>query len=251
MTRYDPEVHHRRSIRLKGYDYAEAGAYFVTIAAQDRLCLFGEVVDGAVVLTEAGTMVRTAWENLSARFPEIALDAFVVMPNHLHGIIVIAASRRGEPCVRPGHPTGDSVGDATRGGQGADAGQGADEGQGEHKVRPYRGRPDEHPRGTAPGSVGRAVQAFKSITTHAYIAGVKGQEWTPFPGRLWHRNYYERIIRDDRELDRIRQYVADNPAAWPQDAENPRRVGAGPCACPDPGACPAPRPTAERDSEGA
>ena len=86
----DPDRHHRRSIRLKGYDYSLAGAYFVTISTQDRVCVFGDIVSGVIRLSEAGRMVSTEWDTLPAWFPGVDLDAFVVMPNHIHGIIVFA-----------------------------------------------------------------------------------------------------------------------------------------------------------------
>ena len=87
--RYDPERHHRRSIRLRGYDYRAAGAYFITIVVQDRACLFGEVVEGAMRLNDAGRMVERWWLELNRRFPHVSTDAYVVMPNHFHGIVVI------------------------------------------------------------------------------------------------------------------------------------------------------------------
>jgi putative transposase len=86
---YDPTRHHRQSIRLKGYDYSQAGAYFVTICTQDRACLFGKVVNGEMRLNDAGRMVLAEWNMLPERFPHVVLDAFVVMPNHVHGIVVI------------------------------------------------------------------------------------------------------------------------------------------------------------------
>ena len=85
-----PDRHHRRTIRLKSYDYSLAGAYFVTISTQDRVCVFGDVVEGVMRLNEAGRMVSTMWDALPARFPGVSLDAFVVMPNHIHGIMVFA-----------------------------------------------------------------------------------------------------------------------------------------------------------------
>jgi len=87
--RFDPERHCRRSMRLKGYDYSQAGAYFVTICTQGRACLFGEVVDGEMRLNDAGRMVVAEWERLPALFPNVVLDAFVVMPNHIHGIVIL------------------------------------------------------------------------------------------------------------------------------------------------------------------
>jgi REP element-mobilizing transposase RayT len=89
-VRYDPERHHRRSVRLKGYDYSQAGAYFITIVTQGRVCLFGEVVAGELRLNKVGRMVASAWEDLPNHYAGVGLDAFVVMPNHVHGIVVLA-----------------------------------------------------------------------------------------------------------------------------------------------------------------
>ena len=85
-----PAIHHRRSLRLKGYDYRQAGAYFVTVCTHDRLCLFGDVVDGDMRLDEAGQAVADAWQDLPNHYRHVALDAFVVMPNHIHGIVFIS-----------------------------------------------------------------------------------------------------------------------------------------------------------------
>jgi len=90
MPKYEPFKHHRRSIRLQGYDYTQAGAYFVTICVEHRECLFGEIADGDVRLSKCGQIVQTHWENIPHHFPNVELDAFVIMPNHLHGIVVIA-----------------------------------------------------------------------------------------------------------------------------------------------------------------
>lgn len=89
--RYDPEKHHRRSIRLKGYDYTQPGAYFVTICTQTRACLFGAVADGEMQLNNPAQIAKAAWDELPARFPSVRLDAFIVMPNHVHGIIIVGA----------------------------------------------------------------------------------------------------------------------------------------------------------------
>jgi putative transposase len=86
----DPEHGHRRPIRLDGYDYAETGAYFVTICTQGHVCLFGEIADDQMNVNEAGSMVQTAWDELSSHYPGVSTDAFVVMPNHVHGIIMLA-----------------------------------------------------------------------------------------------------------------------------------------------------------------
>ncbi len=82
----------RRSVRLRGYDYSHAGAYFVIICTRNRACLFGEIVDGEMVLDDSGPMVETVWNKLPDRFPNIDLDAFIIMPNHIHGIIILVGA---------------------------------------------------------------------------------------------------------------------------------------------------------------
>ena len=103
MIRYDPDVHHRRSIRLKGYDYSQEGVYYVTLCTQGRECLFGEVSGEEMWLNDAGRVIRSTWEELPQRFQSVDLDLFVVMPNHLHGILMIVDGPcvRDEPCARP------------------------------------------------------------------------------------------------------------------------------------------------------
>ena len=99
IMKFHPEIHHRRSIRLQGYDYSRAGAYFVTICVQGRECLFGEIADGIMVLNKAGEMVDQWWRKLPEKFPNARLDQYSIMPNHFHGIIWIVGA---DPCDRPG-----------------------------------------------------------------------------------------------------------------------------------------------------
>ena len=190
--KFDMEKHHRRSIRLREYDYSHAGVYFVTICVKNRECLFGEIIDGVIHSNEACDMIVAEWSDLLNRFSNIDLDEFVVMPNHLHGLLVLFG--RGESCIRPDKNITIEEGD--------------------HKDRPY---------GTLSESIGRVIQAFKSITTHRYIEGVTAG-WPPFPGKLWQRNYYERIVRNEKELDKIREYIVNNPGKWAEDVENPNAV---------------------------
>jgi putative transposase len=211
---YNPVIYHRYSIRLRGYDYSQAGAYFITICTQNRERLFGEIADGEMKMNDAGQMVQTVWDEMSNRFDGLELDRFAVMPNHIHGIIVLP--RGGESCIRPcispdihsDPPNGYST---DHGG-----GYGGDDHKGEYKIRPY---------GTMLGTVGRILQAFKSITTHEYTNGVKQHGWLPFPGKLWQRNYWEHIIRNESELNRIRDYVKNNPAQWKSDRLYGRPTG--------------------------
>ncbi len=136
--KHSRERHGRHTIRLKDYDYSQEGAYFITICIQNRQCLFGDIKDGNMFLNQAGEMVRSVWENLPRRFVHVISDEYIVMPNHIHGVIII--DRRGESCIRPNYSMGD------------------------HKDRPY---------GTATNSIGCIIQAYKSVTTNRYILDVR------------------------------------------------------------------------------
>lgn len=135
QMKFNPDILHRRSIRLKGFDYSRAGAYFVTACVQHRECLFGSILNGEVVLNDAGRMVKAMWEALPERFQVVQLDKFMVMPNHFHGIIMLNPlhdpdsinNRRGESCIRPVFRIRPDVGD----------GMGE---KGDHKDRPYCGQ---------------------------------------------------------------------------------------------------------------
>ena len=187
ISNYDPDTHHRQSIRLTGYDYAQAGAYFLTIVTQDRLCLFGEVIEDEMHVKRAGPMVLDVWEELPKRFPTIGLDSFVVMPNHVHSILVLH-----QPV---GVPLADNRGDGDRA---------------TTRVAP---------------TLSDVVGAYKSITTVRYTSGVKAEGWQPYRGRLWQRNYYEHVIRNETELNRAREYLVGNPVLWERDRENPKAFG--------------------------
>lgn len=214
---YDPDRHHRRSIRLRGYDYTQAGAYFVTIVTQDRACLFGDIADGAMRLNDAGRMVQTIWDDIPMFYPGVDTGAFVVMPNHVHAVIVlVGAPRRGQPQgIAPTDNT--NAGPvATARPVPADAGRGG--------VADGSGQP----QGVAPTlSLADVVHRFKSLTTSRYADGVERSRWPPFRGRLWQRNYYEHVVRDEASLGRIRRYILDNPANWATDLENPSALQPG------------------------
>ncbi|MGQ9915173.1 MAG: transposase [Thermogutta sp.] len=200
---YDPKKHHRRSIRLRGYDYSQAGGYFVTICTQGGVCLFGNVVDRQMQLNAAGQMVLAEWTALAERFSTIELDAFVVMPNHVHGVILIV----GPPPARAGTRPAPTF---------------TDHAVGAGLV------PAQDASGLVPGrdsTVGDIVGAFKSRTTVGYIRGIERFDWVPFRGRLWQRNYFEYIIRNDNDLDRIREYIVSNPLRWTLDRENRDATG--------------------------
>jgi REP element-mobilizing transposase RayT len=211
--------HHRRSIRLKGYDYSQEGLYFITICVQNRECLFGDITVGAypcgrpnddggngnneissnndislygqpqghaptMQLNDAGIMVEKQWLALTNRFPNVQLHEFVVMPDHFHAILEIVGAY---PCGRPLYGDDDLL----------------------------YGQPQGHAPTVAKWkTVSDMMDAFKSITTVEYIRGVKNMGWTPFNGKLWQRNYYEHIIRDYNAFIRISQYIRENPEKW-------------------------------------
>ena len=165
-------IKNRQSIRLKNYDYSKSGLYFVTICTENRECLFGDIVDGKMVLNDVGNMIQKLWNKITERFNMVELDEFVIMPNHIHGIVIIVGAglvpARGERATT--------------------------------RVAP-----------TIIHTIGDIIGAFKSLTTHEYITGVKYNEWKPFNKRLWQRNYYEHIIRNENELIKIREYIKLNP----------------------------------------
>ncbi len=189
--KYNPDIHHRRSIRLRGYDYSQHGMYFVTICTQDRLRLFGEIANGSMTLNDAGKMVHAIWDEIPAHYKGIEIDQFVVMPNHIHGIIKIVGAG---PRACPG-----------------DVGQ-------PRGVAPT-GFVDGHPQGDAPTdlSLSDVVHRFKTMTTKKYTDGVKQNGWQPFPAKLWQRNYYEHIIRDEMAYLKIAEYIQNNPQRWEED----------------------------------
>ncbi|WP_413172537.1 transposase [Anabaena azotica] len=196
---YNPDIHHRRSIRLKGYDYSQQGAYFVTICTYQRNCLFGEIVDGEMKLNTNGEIAKGCWLSLHQHFQNVELDEFVIMPNHLHGIILIVNNpdAEGEALANQYSqqktnlssqcfaPTGEKI-----------------------KIN-----------GTKRQSLAAIIQNYKSVSTRQVnrINKAKGNV-------IWQRNYYEHIIRNEEALNNIRQYIVTNPINWAEDEENPTNV---------------------------
>ncbi|MGD9488191.1 MAG: transposase [Calditrichaceae bacterium] len=179
---YDPQKHHRRSIRLKGFDYSQAGWYFVTICAQNREILFGDVIDGKMVLNTLGKIIEYHWKKMSIHFKNVNIDEFQIMPNHFHGIVNIIKS------VGAMHSNQNNINNGNN---------------------PDMNASPQRPHGTKPGSLGAIMQNFQSITSR------KINKIRKTPGaRLWQRNYYEHIIRNENELNRIRQYIIENPLKW-------------------------------------
>ena len=222
---FNPDLHHRRSIRLHGYDYALAGAYFITACTQGRARLFGEIVEGRMRLNAAGDMVWRIWNDMPSHYPGIDIDEFIVMPDHIHAIVDIRANEPRYPSgivdTRSGGPPCRSrIADVRRGGPPYRS-RITDTRRGGPPCPPCSCRKSGQPRGVAPTgvsavgfSVADAVHRLKSMTTHAYSRGVQLHGWTPFDGRQWQRNYWEHIVRDEIALERIRRYIRGNPARW-------------------------------------
>jgi len=209
MIRYDPHTHHRRSVRFPGYDYASPGAYFVTICVHGGECLLGEVADGQMRMNRLGQMVQSAWQAIPAHSSHVRLDAFVIMPNHIHGIVVI--NRRGEASPA-------TASSATQ----------AAMSDNHTSTQPIRGDasplPSTQPdpgdasplRGPPAGSLGAIVANLKSVTTRRFNR-LRGTPGVP----LWQRNYWEHIVRDEVAAHRIRAYIQTNPARWEEDKLRP------------------------------
>ena len=186
---FDPDKHHRRSIRLRDYDYAYPGAYFITICTKDRETLFGRVTAGQMCPNEYGRIVTKCWDGLSDHYPRVILDAFVVMPNHVHGIIALTDDNA--PLVGAGlRPA--LVSD----------------------VPP--GWADFKPAPTKEHGLPEIVRGFKAFSSRLVN---KTRETPGVP--VWQRSYYERVIRNESELDAVRHYIIHNPAAWHHDPDNP------------------------------
>jgi REP element-mobilizing transposase RayT len=172
---HDPPLkRHRRSIRLRGFDYTSHGAYFVTIVTHDRRELFGRIVGGAMHLNGPGRVVAYEWQRPSELRSNVEIDDFVVMPNHFHGIVFLTQNDEGTLRSAPTPAFGASVA----------------------------------------GSLPVIVRNFKGAATRKL-------RHLGFADTVWQRNYHERVIRNERELHAIRQYIIDNPRQWALDKEHP------------------------------
>jgi REP-associated tyrosine transposase len=220
---YNPDVHHRQSIRLRNFDYSSCGAYFLTLCAQGRECLFGDVERGEVMLSPAGEAVRSAWEELPVHYPRAHLDAFVIMPNHVHGIILLQGPDGTDvgAGLRPAHdlsgmePQQQGGSKKGRSEKGRSEKGRSEKGRSE-KGRSEKGRSETCPYGDGGVPLSEIVRALKSFSARR-INHIRDNPGCP----VWQRNYYERIIRDEMELAGIRGYIRDNPAQWAEDQENP------------------------------
>ncbi len=177
---YNSQKHHRRSIRLKDYDYSQPGVYFVTLCSWNRECLFGEIVDEEMGLNEYGLVVQQEWIQTGTMRSNVTLDEFTIMPNHLHGILIIHDERKG---TLQRAPTTERF-----------------------------GKPVSN-------SIPTIVRLFKSSVTKQ-INQIRNHPGLP----VWQRNYYERVVRNEKELFKIREYIQNNPMQWDIDGDNPKNV---------------------------
>ena len=239
MMKYNPAVHKRQSIRLKGYDYSQAGLYFITVCVKNRELLFGKIENNEMILNDAGQLIQTEWGKLPQRFGNIELHEFVVMPNHFHGILEIAANETmdGVPQNDMGDgndndkpPVGatlvvapndrDAPNDnIARNGPVAQNDRDAQNDNTARNKNIAQNDNDDPSKMAAPTNktVGDMIGAFKSLTTVEYIHGVKNLGWQPFDGKLWQRDFYEHIIRNERAYENISDYITANPARWQDD----------------------------------
>lgn len=187
----------RNSNRLEGYDYSQAGCYFVTVCVQNREELFGEIIDGEMVLNDAGKMAARWWDETENKFPHVELDEYVVMPNHFHGIIVIVGA---DLCVRPNR---------------------IDYKSNEHQRIKHQQHEEDQVGGHTGPPLREIIQWFKTMTTNEYIKEVKSGRLPPFEKRIWQRSFYDHVIRDDDDLNNIREYIQNNPLKWALDEYNP------------------------------
>ncbi|GAA4999878.1 transposase [Acinetobacter puyangensis] len=175
--KYNPDIHHRRSIRLKGYDYSQAGYYFITICCADRACLFGNIIDDSMYLNDFGIIAHDEWLKTVELRKNVLLDDFVIMPNHMHAIIILTETDLSEEY------NGSSISELGV---------------------------CNTPLRSPSNNLGSIIRGYKSAVTKQ----IKQQN---FHGQVWQRNYHEHIIRNEQSYQKISQYIANNPTTWNED----------------------------------
>lgn len=186
----------RKILRLKDFDYSTEGAYFVTICTNNLEDYFGKVIHEEMVLNRPGKMIEEWWKKLERKYEEVILDEFIVMPNHLHGILMIVRDILvgTDPRVRP-----------------------------KNKGKPVGADPRVRPANKS--TLSDFIKWFKTMTTNHYIRNVKVENWKPFDKKLWQRSFYDRIIRNEKELNNIREYIMNNPLKWEWEKGNVSNIG--------------------------
>ncbi|MCX5920977.1 MAG: transposase [Candidatus Melainabacteria bacterium] len=182
----------RKPLRLTAYDYAQNGAYFITICTENRAYLFGDIVDNTMVLNDAGKMVESVWREMPMHYPNILLDAFIIMPNHIHFIIVFIENDHSVP-----KSLADVINHAPT-----------------TRTEPSVGVPFMA-SANQPTPLGKIVRTFKGKSTFLIN---QHQKTVGMP--VWQRGYYDQIIRNEAHLQSVRLYIENNPAQWAFDEEN-------------------------------
>ena len=201
----------RQSIRLKNYDYTQQGSYFITLVTQDRLHLFGKIEDGKMMLNSIGKILEEEWRNTIQLRPNIALGEFIIMPDHMHMIITITAQfeKKEDKEWTHSNPKSPSqtIGAIIRGFKGAST----------KKINIFLNSTGESP--FAP-----TTESPFAPTTESPFAPIiespfspKNAQFAPkefYKNKIFQRNYYEHIIRNQNDYNRIVQYILDNPKNW-------------------------------------
>jgi putative transposase len=249
---YNPSSHHRRSIRLKGYDYSQEGLYFITLCTQNRVCLFGKIENEKMMLNDAGRIANECWLNIPNHFPNVILHEFIIMPNHVHGIIQLVGANNYSPqmissefsspekisqelnsselnspannspkinspekispennlsenqLTKIGNNHLDGVGNDLNDNHSNHGAKNVSINHGAKNVSPLRGHSPSK-------TIGSIVRGYKIGVTN----------WFRYNGnseKIWQRNYWEHIIRDEQSCHRIAEYIINNPAKWDVDS---------------------------------
>ena len=212
MNKYSPTIHHRRNIRLKGFDYSQAGLYFVTICCHNMTCRFGTVDNDEMVLNDFGQFAYDEWEKLPERYQNMFLDVFQIMPNHVHGIIALENDGCGGGVgatladAQNNDAQNDDANDNTAG---ADTMVVYDNGATDNNRATARVAPTMKP------TVGAIVGAYKSLVANKCLEIYTS--CNEYMGKLWQRNYHEHIIRDQKSYETISEYIINNPQKWEND----------------------------------
>ena len=191
----------RNTNRIPQHNYSIPGQYFVTICVENRQQLFGMIKNEKMILNDIGNMVNLWWQEMVKQYKNISIDEYIIMPNHIHGIINIVVGA--DLCVRPNQCIGPEQNNISNN---------------IHKIN-HNGRTHR----SAP-TISDIIQWFKTMTTNKYIQNIKNNNWQPFNKRLWQRNFHDHIIRNDKSLNKIREYIINNPVTWQFDIENPDKI---------------------------
>jgi len=211
----------RKSIRLKSYDYGQTGWYYITVCTQNREETLGKITEpGKMVLNNVGKMINKWWNKMFEKYGSISIDKYIIMPNHIHGIIEIKNNNVGAiPCNCP--DCNDNIqrqvndDNAMNGQVKMTRDEATRDDAGENVVSPLQ----RQIKNTYNG-LGQYISWFKRMSTNEYIKNVKQNNWKPFDKQIWQRNYYEHIITSDKSYNNICEYIENNPYNWEDDRNN-------------------------------